>query len=120
MDMEFIVPVVLFISFTWMVKALSDNKTKRMIIDKVGLNENIRFLYDDSKKHLGASLKWGMVLSALGIALFIYRLFFYRESEEVMFGLLFLAAGLGLIVYYFAARQKQTPPPQIEKKIEEQ
>jgi len=123
--MEPFIPIVMFISFAWMVKALSDNKTKRMIIEKAGLNENIKYLYYEPNKQANSSLKWGIVLVALGVALVIYKLFFFYESEEVAFGIMFLFAGAGLILYYFLARSRtedilsqQQPKPDNSNTVE--
>lgn len=101
-----LIPIVMFITLGWIIKVLSDNKTKRLLIQKGELNESIRFLYDRPKSQVSSSLKWGMVLVGIGIAIFLGRLISYHE-EEVYFALMFVFAGLALLLFYFISGRKQ-------------
>ena len=102
----FIVPVIFF-SIVWMFKILSDNRVKRILIEKGELNSNIQAL---SQVELHPSplsaLKWGLVFVGIGAAILISQFFPYSISDEMIFALMFLFAGLGFIFYYFIARSQ--------------
>ena len=41
------VPIVFFVFCAVIIKILSDNKTKRMLIEKGMIDENVKYLYAD-------------------------------------------------------------------------
>ena len=98
------IPITLFIVITIIVKIVSDNRTRRIAIEKGMVNENLKYLYFDRfESHIPTSLKWGIVLVAVGLAGFIGQIFSYHISEGVTFSAMLIFGGLGLIVYYFIA-----------------
>jgi len=110
--MGILVPIVLFIVIGWIIKVLSDNRTKNLLIQKDLVNENVQFLYIDRlEKYVPSSLKWGMVLVALGLAIFLGKILaeipgiMMRSSDEetIIFALMFIFGGLALIIYYAIA-----------------
>lgn len=98
-----IVPVIFF-AFVAMVKIISDNLIRRRLIEKGMVDEKVKYLADlsGSGKNM-SSIKWGITLIAIGSA-FIIPQFFYRVSDEVTVGLMFIFAGLGFLIYYFIAK----------------
>ena len=103
--MEELIPMVMFITVGWIVKIVSDNKTRRLMIEKGEINENAKFLFDLPQKHYTSSMKWGFVLVGVGVALLIAASS-YSITEEATFGLMFLFAGIGLLVFYFITKRK--------------
>jgi hypothetical protein len=51
-----------------------------------------------------ASLKWGIVLIAIGSAFLIGQTFDPRISESITVGGMFLLGGIGFLVYYFLVK----------------
>jgi len=103
---EDIVPVTLFIVFAVIVKILSDNRVRRLAIEKGVVNEDMKFLYYDRfEGKVPSSLKWGFVLIGIGLALFIGQLFPYDMTDEITIGGMFFLAGVGLVIYYFVANR---------------
>ncbi len=101
-----IVPLTLFIVFAVIVKIISDNRIRRLAIEKGIVNEDIKFLYYDRfEGKVPSSLKWGFVLIGIGLAVFIGQLVPYDMTEEITIGGMFFLAGVGLIVYYFIANR---------------
>jgi hypothetical protein len=99
-----LVPITIFIVFAAIVKIVSDNKVRRLAIEKGMVNEDIKYLYHDRfEGQIPSSLKWGFVLIGIGLALFIGQLFPYDITDEVTLGGMFFLAGLGLVIYYFIA-----------------
>ncbi len=98
------IPLGFFFLVAYIVRTVSDNKIRQSLIDKGFVKEDVKYLYQNKiGVNAPASLKWGMVLIAIGLAIFIGRNYYYR-FEEVMFGLMFLLAGAALVLYYFIAK----------------
>ena len=92
-----LVPITFFIVFAVIVKIVSDNGIKKRLIAQGKLDENVKYLYADRlNAGVPASLKWGMVLTAVGAALLIAP-----EFDELTLGLMLVMGGVALIVYYF-------------------
>jgi len=101
-----LVPLTFFLMVAYIIKILSDNKIRRLAIEKGLLNENMKYLYYDRfEGKVPASLKWGFVLLGIGLAIFVGQMAPTGNTEEVTIGGMFLFAGLGLIIYYFVAKQ---------------
>ena len=99
---DVLVPIALFFAMVAIIKIISDNRVKKMIIDKELVDEKVKYLFANSMiVQPLSSLKWGMVLLGLGIALFIGNM--SDLHEELVFGLMFIFAGLGFFIYYFLA-----------------
>ena len=104
--MEDIVPLTLFIVIAVIIKILSDNRIRRLAIEKGVVNEDMKFLYYDRfEGKVPSSLKWGFVLIGIGLALFIGQFVPYDMTEEITIGGMFFLAGVGLVVYYFVANR---------------
>ena len=103
---EDIVPLTLFIVFAVIVKIISDNRIRRLAIEKGIVNEDMKFLYYDRfEGKVPSSLKWGFVLIGIGLAVFVGQLVPYDMTEEITIGGMFFLAGVGLVVYYFVANR---------------
>ncbi len=106
--MGILVPIVFFIVFAAIIKILSDSKTKRMLIEKGMIDENVKYLYADRYDvNVPASLKWGMVLTAIGLAVIVGRILdnYLHDTDQITIALMFVFGGLAMIVYYFIAKK---------------
>ncbi|HER00211.1 MAG TPA: hypothetical protein ENO22_12800 [candidate division Zixibacteria bacterium] len=105
---EVLIPLGAFWVIYMVIKISLDYKTKKALIEKGQVNENIKFLARHQNGFM-ASLKWGLVLLGVGIGLLGYKFaeletYDVRGDEEVLaFGMMALFAGIGLVVYYFIA-----------------
>lgn len=100
-----IVPVVFF-SFIWLVKIISDNAVRRKIIDKGLVDENIKYLYlSDTGTGVPSSLKWGLVLVAVGAAFLVGQLMPFEFKDEFTVSAMLIFGGLALIAYYFIGKK---------------
>jgi hypothetical protein len=102
---EVLVPLVVFVSGVFIVKIISDNRLRRFLAQQGQINDNLKYLYADRlEARVPSSLKWGMVLVALGLAILIGRTAF-NDDEVLMMSLMFIFGGVALIAYYiFATR----------------
>ena len=97
--MVLVVPVI--------IKLLSDNKTRRKLIEKGLVDEKVKYLFlDKPKEYVSSSLKWGMVLIAIGLAVFVGQMAPKELVEEVTIGAMFVLGGLALVIYYAIASKK--------------
>jgi len=112
MDVEILIPISFFIVTAFIVKVISDNKIRHRLIEKGEIDEKIKYLFADKiqPKNL-SSLKWGLVLTGIGLALFIGQLFHYAISEEMTIGGMFMFAGLGFIIYYIITKRMANETP---------
>ncbi len=97
-----VVPAIFF-SVVAMIKVISDNMVRRKLIEKGLVNADVKYLFASSANGAPGSLKWGMVLIAVGTAILIGQLAPYSISEEITISAMLIMAGLALIVYYFIA-----------------
>jgi hypothetical protein len=107
MDIEdILVPIAFFGSIVLITKIISDNRLRRRIIDARLDPEMVRALLGTSRaatRRQGA-LKWGLVAGAIGLALLLIGIL-SLSGEPLGFGLVTLAAGAGLLVYYAIANR---------------
>jgi hypothetical protein len=119
MNEAILIPAIVFFSIVAVVKIVADARTRNRLIEKGSADSKLQNLLGTSAElHALSSLKWGMVLVGIGLAALISRLFPYYLSDEVAFGLIFLFAGIGFLVYFPIAewrmkkmRQKDNQPP---------
>jgi hypothetical protein len=98
-----------FFSIVAIVKIVSEATTRRRLLERAATDADISkaFLAHPELVNL-SSLKWGMVLVGIGLAWLISRWlpYSYYVRDETVFGLMFLLAGIGLLVYYPIAQNK--------------
>lgn len=104
--MGILVPIIAFIVFAYIVKVLSDNKVRKMAIQKGELDESIKYLIGNNYS-TPPSLKWGMVLLAVGLGIFAGQIIeaLGFGSDEFTFALMFIFGGVAMIAYYFIANK---------------
>ncbi len=99
--------IAMFLVVPVIIKLLSENKTRRKLIEKGLVDENIKYLFPDRPKdYVSSSLKWGMVLIAMGMAVFAGQMAPRDLVEEVTIGCMLIFGGLALVLYYIIANKK--------------
>ena len=103
--------IAMFIIVPIIIKQLTENKTRRQLIEKGLVDEKIKYLFPDKPKdYVSSSLKWGMVLIAVGLAVFAGQMVSPDLKEEVTIGCMFTFGGLALVFYYAIASKKSDKP----------
>jgi hypothetical protein len=100
---------VIFSSAAFVIKVISDNRIRRRLIEAGQVDEKIKYLYFRSGRRVIeplSSVKWGMVLVAIGLALLLGQMFPYDITEMMTIGFMFLFAGLAFLIYYFIQKGK--------------
>lgn len=106
MEAALIVGIV-FASIVAIVKIIADNSARRRLLEKSASDiEATKALRLHPEMVNLSSLKWGMVLVGIGLAWLISRWMPYYWHDETVVGLMFLMAGIGMLVYYPIAQKK--------------
>ncbi len=102
--------IIIFPTFGLMFKWFFEYRTRRQLIEKGLVDENVKYLqFSKMEQFAPSSLKWGLVFLFVGVAIIVLRLISEYIAGEVVLGAMLIAAGLGLLVYYMiadAARKK--------------
>jgi len=94
--------LVVFGFFGFAIKAILDYSMRKKLIDKGLIDSNVKHLFRYGGP-TATSLKWGMVLIGIGTAVVVGRFMPYRIQDEVTISMMFILAGLALVIYYFVA-----------------
>jgi len=109
--MEDLVPMVvvtvIFGTLVLIIKILSDNRIRKSLIESGQVDEKAKYLYLKAGNKTPdplSSVKWGMVLIGVGLALLIGQIIgqfvHYSDVEGITIGLMFLFAGVAFLIYY--------------------
>jgi hypothetical protein len=98
-----VVPLVVAYLVT---RTISNNRTRRNIVEIGATPELVRALYEAPRPDTDGALKWGLVLIFVGLALVLIQLFRLDDRDPVTYGLLAIFAGVGLMSYYGAASRR--------------
>ncbi len=106
-NMEVLIPIAFFLMIYLVIKSYQENKTRQKLIDKGIVDDKAKQLMEATREssHLN-SLKWGMVLIAVGIALALANVFPYLFDGPAGVGLMFLFAGAAFIIYHFVGAKQ--------------
>jgi hypothetical protein len=104
---EVFVPIAFFAMIYFVVKTVSDNRTRQKLIDKGIVDDKAKQLLEATREYQKLNaLKWGMVLVALGMAMALATAFPYLFDSPAGVGLMFLFAGAAFILYHFVAKRQ--------------
>jgi hypothetical protein len=102
--------IVIFPTFGLMLKWFFEYRTRKQLIDKGLVDENVKYLqFSKMEQFAPSSLKWGLIFLFVGVAIILLWIISDYIPGEVVLGAMLIAAGLGLLVYYAiadAARKK--------------
>ena len=114
---EIVVPVALFLSLAFgtvgVARIISDGRTRRRLLETNASTELAAALVarPHAEPPFGDTLKWGLVIGAVGIALIIVQFLPYKSDDPIATGLVLLAAAIALLGYYVAARRMTARSP---------
>ncbi len=106
MDLALFIPMVLFVCITYAVKIIVDARVRRRMVETNGSEDLVKTLMTaDEQNRRVSALKWGMVLTAIGVAFFIQQMAKLTEEDPATYGLLFVAAGVGLLGFHVIGKK---------------
>ncbi|WP_250627290.1 DUF6249 domain-containing protein [Pinirhizobacter soli] len=105
MDKNVIIPIALFLCVTYTIKIVVDAYSRRKLLQIHGPTEDFALMLEnEAAASRQNSLRWGLVLLAIGIGFGLLELFNLRDVTAGMFAILLGMTGLGHLVYFFLAR----------------
>lgn len=98
---------IIFPMIAYIVKMSLNYFTRKHMIEKglVG-DEAAKMFKTNAEVFLPTSLKWGMVLTFVGIVIVILQVLPVYVSSEIYFGVMLIAAGGAMLIYYALATAK--------------
>ena len=104
---EALIVGIVFGSIVAVVKIIADASTRRRLMEKATTDlDAAKALRLHPEMVNLSSLKWGIVLVGIGLAWLVSRWMPGYWHDETVFGLMFLMAGIGMLVYYPIAQRK--------------
>lgn len=109
--MNNLVPIALFLCITFMVlglaRILSDGFTRRKLIQAGATSELAAAVAEASRNHSSAddSLKWGLVIGAVGLGLIAVQFLPYAHDDPISLGLVLVFGAAGLLGHHALARR---------------
>ena len=101
MDFAVLIPITLFISVVMAIKVIVDSRLRRRLAETNASEDLIKSMLvaDEQSRRLSA-LKWGLVLTLLGLAFGIIDGANLNSDDPGAWGILLAAAGVGMLVYH--------------------
>ena len=98
---------IVFPVIAYIVKMSLDYATRKQMIEKGLVGEEAAKMFKtNAEVFLPSSLKWGLVLTFVGVVIVILQLLPTYVSCEVYFGVMLIAAGGAMLIYYGLATMK--------------
>jgi hypothetical protein len=106
MDFAYLIPITLFVCIVLSIKVIVDARVRRRIAETNPSEEAMKAMVaaDEVSRKLSA-LKWGLVLTLLGVAFGIIDAANVSSEAPGAWGILLAAAGIGLLTYHALANK---------------
>ena len=107
MQLEFLIPITLFLCITYAIKAVVDARVRRQMVESNGSHELVRSMLEGEElRRRHGSLRWGVVLVALAIGFALVDAGNWDELTPGVLAILLGATGIGNLAYWFIARKQ--------------
>jgi phosphatidylglycerophosphate synthase len=106
-----LVPLVVPLAFFWAITALAgtiaETRTRRRLIETNASPEVAAAVMTATRGDIALhdSLRWGLVIGAIGVALIVVQFLPYQSDEPIALGVVLVFGAAGLLGYYAAARR---------------
>jgi hypothetical protein len=105
-----LLPILVPLALFWMVVALGrtigETRTRRRLIESKATPEFATAVMAESRRDTHEeSLKWGLLIGAVGVALIIVQFLPYRSDEPIALGVIFVFGAVGLLAHYAVAKR---------------
>ena len=100
---------VIFPVFAYMLKMILEYSTRKKMIEKGLMGEDAVKIFqaNTAGTNLPSSLKWGLVLLFVGVVIVVLQALPSYVSSEIYFGVMLMAAGVAMLIYYGLALMKE-------------
>jgi phosphatidylglycerophosphate synthase len=106
-----LLPIVVPLAFFWAVafvaRTIGETRTRRRLIETKATPEFAAAVMRDAPRDIAAhdSLKWGLLIGAVGLALIVVQFLPYRTDEPIAIGVVLVFGAAGLLAHYAATRR---------------
>jgi hypothetical protein len=106
MDFAYLIPITLFVCIVMAIKVVVDARLRRRLAETNASEDMIKSMLvaDEQSRRLSA-LKWGLVLTLLGVAMGVIDGMNMSSEDPGAWGLLLAAAGVGMLAYHGIANR---------------
>ena len=106
MDFALLVPITLFIAVVMAIKVIVDSRLRRRLAESNASGDLIKSMLeaDEQGRRLSA-LKWGLVLTLVGLSFGLISALHLESDNPGTWGLLIGAAGVGMLAYHAIANR---------------
>ena len=106
MDFALLIPITLFVCIVMAIKIVVDSRLRRRLAETNPSEELMKQMMaaDEVARRLSA-LKWGLVLTLLGVAFGIIDGVNLGSDDAGTWGILLAAAGIGMLAYHAIANK---------------
>lgn len=106
MNFEFLIPITFFFSVAYAIKAVVDARVRRQLVQSNVSQELVRSIVESEElRRRHGSLRWGVVLAALGIGFGLIDVLGWQEVTPGGIALLLICTGIGNLVYWLVTRR---------------
>ncbi len=107
-----VVPLALFWAVTALARIISETRTRRRLIETNASPEMATAVMSAGPGDVALqdSLKWSLVVGAIGLALIVVQFLPYRSDEPIALGVVLVFGAAGLLGYYATARRLTKAP----------
>jgi hypothetical protein len=111
-----LVPIIVPLAFFWMIVAIGrtigETRIRRRLIENKATPEFAAAVMTESRADTREdSLKWGLLIGAVGVALIIVQFLPYQSDEPIALGVILVFGAAGLLAHYALTKrlEKQAP-----------
>ncbi|PWK54417.1 DUF6249 domain-containing protein [Pleionea mediterranea] len=102
-----IIPMVGFVCLVAIIKVVTDNRVRRRLAETHASDEVVKsMLESEQSSQREGALKWGIVSASTGAGLIIIDILSLSSEQVSTYGVIIVAAGVGLLVYYKLMKSK--------------
>jgi len=101
-----LIPMVLFVCIVMAIKVVVEARLRKKMVESHVSEDLVKSMLvaDEQSRRLSA-LKWGLVLTTVGVAFGLVSALRLDSNNPGTFGLLIGAAGVGMLAYHFIANR---------------
>ena len=106
MDFGILIPISLFLSIAFTIKAVVDARVRKQMVESNGSQDLVRSMLEGEEiRRRHGSLRWGITLTALAIGFGLVQAAGWDQLNPGVIAVLIGATGLGNLAYYLLARK---------------
>lgn len=107
MELEMLIPIVLFLCITYCVKLVIDARLRSKMLKEGGSADLMRsVIQSETEQRRYASLRSGLILTAIALGFAAIQVNGWHEINAGVIAVLAAATGIGNLVFYAITRHK--------------